>query len=570
MILSSLVKRYEDRSEVPLGWEKRSASYAIVLDESGRLISIDSQEYVSEKTKKMIKPTLILPTVGKGRSGKNAYETAFFLCDNADYMLGLDPRKFESSKKLHLSLLDNVDTPQSCALKAYFENGIPTVPEEYQENVDTAANYIFSVNNKVKGRVDYNDCDAEIREAWNITQVNEGGDTICLVTGKQDAIIKLHSKVSLPGLTMGGQPLIAMNDQTSFRSYGARTDAPPAFIGQYASTAYTSALNDLLKSDDNSVKIGNDRAVFWADSGGDAAEEVVACLFEAKISDEAGEGDLTEVMQRISRGDIASDINLPFYLLCLSPNAARISVRFFHVSTFGEIIGNIREHYERLVVVSDGRTKFEFMPIWLLLSETTIKKSASDAHPLLGGQLLRAVITNSRYPQTLYNSIIGRVRAGEEINRVKAAIIKAVLIKNYSESEVTTMALNEQTMDRAYVLGRLFSVLEQLQGRANGTATIRQRYFSSASANPKLTFPVLLNLSMHHAAKLDNATYFEKQKGELLEKLDVENTPFPAILSLEEQGKFILGYYHQTQAHFAGKNAKNQTNQEDEENLTDA
>jgi len=566
MIFSSLVKRYEDRSEVPLGWEKHTPTYAIVLDENGNFISIDSLEYTNEKTQKPTKPTLILPTVGKGRQGKNAFETAFFLCDNGEYMLGIDPRKFESATKLHLSLLQDVDTPQSRAIKAYFSAGTPNIPEEYHKYVDAAVKYIFFVNNKVAGRVDYDNCDAEIRQAWDATQVNEGGDTICLVTGKRDAIVKLHSKVGLPGLTMGGQPFIAMNDQTSFRSYGASPNDPPAFIGQYASAAYTSALNDLLKSNDNCVKIGNDRAVFWADTGGDAAEEVVSCLFEAKISDQATEGDLTSAMKRISQGDMAFDMDLPFYLLCLSPNAARISVRFFHVSTFGEIIGNIQEHYERLGVVEDGRTKFELLPIWLLLSETTIKKSASDAHPLLGGQLLRAIITNSRYPQTLYNAIIGRVRAGEEINRVKAAIIKAVLIKNYNESEVTTMALNEQSMDRAYVLGRLFSVLEQLQERANGTATICERYFSSASANPKLTFPMLLNLSMHHAAKLDNATYFEKQKGELLEKLDIENAPFPAVLSLEEQGKFILGYYHQTQARFAGKKAENQTN---EENQTD-
>jgi len=147
------------------------------------------------------------------------------------------------------------------------------------------------------------------------------------------------------------------------------------------------------------------------------------------------------------------------------------------------------------------------------------------------------------------------IRAGEPINRTKAATIKAILIKNYKESEVTTVELNEQTGNKPYVLGRLFAALEQLQYRSSGgsiSATIRDRYFASACANPKNAFPTLLKLSMHHTAKLDNSTFFEKLKGELLCKLDTES-PFPAALNMEDQGKFILGYYHQKQSFFTKK-----------------
>jgi CRISPR-associated protein Csd1 len=185
----------------------------------------------------------------------------------------------------------------------------------------------------------------------------------------------------------------------------------------------------------------------------------------------------------------------------------------------------------------------------MILSETTVKKSASDAQPLLGGQFLRSIISATPYPTTLFNAMLTRVRAGEDVSRTKVAVIKAVLIRNYNESEVTTVSLNPQSNDQAYVLGRLFSVLEQLQKKASGgdlNTTIRDRYFAGACANPAASFPTLLKLSMHHCAKLDDARFYEQCKTKLLGKLD-EATPFPSTLNLEGQGRFILGYYHQTQ-----------------------
>ena len=159
---------------------------------------------------------------------------------------------------------------------------------------------------------------------------------------------------------------------------------------------------------------------------------------------------------------------------------------------------------------------------------------------------------------TLYNAILTRIRAGEDINKTKASIVKAVLIRNYNEQEVTTVALNTQISNTPYTLGRLFSVLEKLQKEASGgnlSSTIRDKYFATACANPASVFPTVLKLSMHHAAKLDNAVFYEKLKTELLGKLDAE-TPFPKALSLDDQGRFILGYYHQTQDFYTKKENK--------------
>jgi CRISPR-associated protein Csd1 len=238
-------------------------------------------------------------------------------------------------------------------------------------------------------------------------------------------------------------------------------------------------------------------------------------------------------------------------------------VRFFHADSIGNIEACIVKHYKQMEIVSDNRTSFTLLPPWVILSETTVKQSASDASPLLGGQLLRSILTGERYPITLFHAMLTRIRAGNIVSQTKAAVIKAILLRNFTtntnESEVITMSLNTESDNKPYVLGRLFAVLEKLQRDAAGgalNATIRDRYFANACANPGIVFPTLLRLSMHHSAKLDRPGFYERLKTELLGKLEVEK-PFPAALSLEDQGRLIVGYYHQTQDLYTSKKPEN-------------
>lgn len=109
------------------------------------------------------------------------------------------------------------------------------------------------------------------------------------------------------------------------------------------------------------------------------------------------------------------------------------------------------------------------------------------------------------------------------------------------------MALNEQSTNPAYVLGRLFAVLEKAQQDAIGNvnASIKDRYFTSACASPASVFPVLLRLSQHHIAKAEYGYANDRRIQDILGLLDVDSNPIPARLTLDEQGVFVLGYYHQ-------------------------
>ena len=119
------------------------------------------------------------------------------------------------------------------------------------------------------------------------------------------------------------------------------------------------------------------------------------------------------------------------------------------------------------------------------------------------------------------------------------------------------MSLNPQSTNQAYLLGRLFAVLEKAQEDAASpnklNATIKDRYFTAASANPASTFPVLLKLAQHYISKSEWGRISEIRIGEIMELLDIDDTPFPKRLSLDEQGIFILGYYHQRNDFYKSK-----------------
>lgn len=113
------------------------------------------------------------------------------------------------------------------------------------------------------------------------------------------------------------------------------------------------------------------------------------------------------------------------------------------------------------------------------------------------------------------------------------------------------MSLNESYTHPAYVLGRLFAWLERAQREALGqniNATIKDRYFTSACAAPASVFPILLRLSHHWTEKADYGKNLDRNIQAIIDLLDAQ--PFPARLSLEEQGIFVLGYYHQRAAFY--------------------
>ena len=362
-------------------------------------------------------------------------------------------------------------------------------------------------------------------------------------------------------------------------------------VSEHAAFAYTTALNQLIADEKHCKVIGNTTVVYWAADGEEAYQDLLhSAVFEDDdaIDDET----LDALFSHIQNGmpfdfhGVPIHPDTPFYILGLSPNAARLSVRFFLQDTFGHFIDHVRRHYERLEIVMPQRHR-AYLPLWRLLGETVNKKSKDKAaSPLLAGAVMRSILSDTPYPQALYNSVMLRVKADQDdkdkhiykISAEKAAIIKACLLKNFPKGEEVTVALNEESTNTAYVLGRLFSVLEQIQEKAhekdNGrgkvpdseknrkgiNSTIKDRFFNSAAATPGWVFPILLKMANHHLRKLNDRKglkiELEKMVTELEGKIEMNGQPIPARMNLNDQGLFILGYYHQTQKRYAKKEEK--------------
>ena len=289
-------------------------------------------------------------------------------------------------------------------------------------------------------------------------------------------------------------------------------------------------------------------------------------LFDTTYSEQ----DLLAALHHLAKGDSIHweesllNPDMPFYVLGLAPNAARLSIRFFWQNSFGALARNLALHYERLKIVRRKDDNFDALPIWWLVQETVRKTlpgaRPAEANPRLAGDLLLAVLNDTPYPATLLNGVVLRIRAERKVTRGKAAILKAYYLNNSKDEqlkEVLTVELNETTNYLPYVLGRLFSVLENVQLQANPriNTTITDKYFNSASATPAVVFPTLVNLAQKHLKKLEagwRVSYEKKLQG-ITDKLGEE---YPARLTLPQQGAFQLGYYHQTQARYEKKEEK--------------
>lgn len=581
MILNSLVKYYEtlprDENFTEPGYSTASVSYALIITPEGQLKGVEilkHEKLIERKDKKgnvktksiFVTTNLIVPEQYVRAVGIRPN----FLCDNSTYILGADKKGkpdrskscFKASADFHKDVLSGCDCPEARAVIAFFDTWDPDKISEYNflnpliDDILGGANIVFKMDDfKLVHE------NKQIKRLWENYKAADGSGEYgrCLITGDESELILLNPKIKgVSGAQSVGANLVSFNAY-AFESYGReKSQGLNAPIGKYAAYAYGVALNRLI-SDRQYVKLlGDTTVVFWSEDGNETARDWFnQGVFEG-IKDDDNE--LKSIMDNLMHGkyvdSVKVNMNSHFCVLGLAPNAARLSVRFFYRSTFGNLMDNVAQHYQRLKIKKPP-TEFEYLtPYWLLKETVSPVSKDQSASPLLAGAVMRAIINNTPYPVSLYNSVLVRIRADRDISPGKAAIIKAYLLKNSNNPKIKeeiTVSLNEGLNNRAYILGRLFSVLEKAQSEANPNinTTIKDRYFTSACATPQLVFPYLIKLSTHHIAKAKYGDYTERDIRALIDRL--EYPPFPARLNNEEQGYFIQGYYQQTQQRYNKK-----------------
>lgn len=606
MILQSLLKYYEtlqkqNKVGTP-GWNSVKVSARILLDENGNFTNLVSTKTLQQVGKKQVeKDTLMLVPE---HEVKSSGIRASFLCDNSSYLFGIDNKAdglqnpeekkkkiqratqcFAASRDLHHQILDGCESKLAMAILHFFDGWNPETADnhpifhKYRDEICAASNLIFQLD----GMDAQND--SVMQQLWNAYKQQPNENTLigqCLVTGKENVPIALvHPTIKgVRDAQSSGAAIVSFNGR-AFESFGhVDEQGLNAPVSQYAAFAYTTALNYLLQH--NAIVIGGTTIVFWAEHGDEAYPDVMAFILgetTSGISEEA----LKEILLKMKSGEPADVQGMSlspdehFYILGLAPNAARISIRFFYHNTFEKIINHLMNHQMRMQIVNPKTgSETNFVPFWQLLKATVNPHSKDSASsPLLAGNLMMAVLQDSRYPEAMYQNIMLRVFSDQDeenkrqkITYVKTGFIKAYLMKNLHErwGGKITMAVNEKCKELPYVLGRLFAVLEEIQQNVNPgiNATIKDRYFNAACATPANVFPVLLKLSNAHLGKLvkGNQVRLSKKVGSLLDMISMpeQGNPIPNRLSLDEQGMFVLGYYQETEARFT----KNKTSEEED------
>jgi CRISPR-associated protein Csd1 len=621
MILQSLYNYYQillkdDSLDIaPPGYSAANVSFALNLSPAGELLDIfpfttkffDGKKERERNYRRMVVPEQVKRTVGIA---------ANFLCDNAAYVLGLSgkeakdlnyaEKRFEAFRELNTEILAKANSAVARAVIAFLQKHDPQTARQHPviarhlEALLEGGNLIFQVNGQ--NALD----DPEIRRVWEEYKLGqEAVEMQCLVTGELEPIARLHPSIQgVRDANPTGASLVGFNER-AYESYnrmkGQGLNSP---VSQRVASGYGVALNYLLSNQNPNRKIylGDTTVVYWAESENKGYASAFAALInpeflesesaEDQSARKKAEKKMGETAEKVQKGqalDVAKlreglDDSTRFYVLGLASNAARLAVRFFLTEPFGVFAERIMQHYEDLKIQKEFANQPDYLSPYRILAECVSPKvtrrddEVKQSWSLLGGALMRAVLMGAPYPEGLYAAMLNRIRhdSDEEkrsvkINYIRAAYIKAHLLRKYRRQdhnpyqEALQMSLNESFTHPAYVLGRLFAVLEKAQREAIGqniNATIKDRYFTSACATPASVFPTLLRLAHHWTAKAEYGGISDRKIQDLLNLLDAK--PFPSRLTLDEQGVFVLGYYHQRAAFYAKNGEKNEDTTEAE------
>lgn len=553
------------RSPEKFGW-------CIVLDRDGKVVDVEDLHDLSGKKPRprlFMVPAAVKRTVGIAPN---------FLWDKSAYVLGRTAGEGKRTAQehaafvtAHLERLAGQTDEGLVALRLFLEKWRP----EHFDGTDLFtpemldANFMF----RLDGEREYlHDRPAARALAEAKTGDGDGDGIFCLISGERGSVARLHPTIKgVEGAQSSGAALVSFN-LDAFTSLGKEQGAN-APTNEAAAFRYGAALNHLLTRDGpNRIRrpIGDATVVFWADASNAEAAEAADALFAwwaaGDISDEEEARKVREQMEAVAKGrpiaDLRADIEpgTRFHVLGLSPNAARLSVRYWLTGELDQFARRLANHHADLKIDPAPMGWGAAPSINRLLARTTaLQEKFENIPPLLAGEVMRAILSGGRYPQSLLAAAIIRLRAGDDpLSGWHAAIIRAVLHRDHRidlKKEDVPVSLAPDEPNKAYQLGRLFAVLETAQRMALGriNATIRDRYFGAASAAPASVFPLLLRGAQNHLGKLRKSGkggWIEREIEDILDKLSLD---LPRALPLAEQGRFAVGYYHQRKDQFKAR-----------------
>jgi len=580
MILQSLKNYYDrmiedsDSKVAPPGFSSQKIHFSLVIERDGKLKQIKDLREGDDQKRRPV--DMIVPEPVEVKRTANIEPN--FLWDNSSYVLGIDSIDeslpshdkekrtsrvrlyFESFKSFHKEMADKCEDIGLKAVVEFLEQWKTEMLEEIDYALEIpGANIVFILDEDRKRFIHQR---PEIIDFWFKYKAEKASEIVaqCLITGERSNIARIHQPIK--GFRSTGSAIVSFNIE-SFTSYN-KTQSYNAPVSEKAAFAYTTALNYLLKSQRQRLQLGDTTIVFWTERRS-PIEGILGFAINPEIAAVSDQKKIRDFLRSAKNAERLPDIDpdVMFYILGISPNASRLAVRFFHASTVGDMQKRIGEHFKDIEITRNfPDSESEYPGLWKLTRETAVQKKTENINPLLAGSLTRSIFTGGDYPRAILTATLGRIRADGDLNYYRACLIKGYLARYNRIRNIkweVSMSLNNELKDAGYRLGRLFAVLEKVQQDANPglNTTIKDRYFSSASATPRVVFPQLMRLSQHHMAKLTKINVGLKVEREKLLQEIVDVLPsFPSHLNLESQGMFALGYYQQRKDLFTSKKNK--------------
>lgn len=585
MILQALTQYYQRKAGngsdiAPQGFEYKQIPFIIVIDKDGNFVQLEDTRGANSKTKK---GNSFLAPLASTRSGKNSADVANLLWDHYGYIFAhpkedtdtaivMANRQHQAFKQRINEVLTKTNDSGLKAVKEFLTNQTNI---DLVKNTDTWQQCLkikgCNLTFRLQGETDLI-CQSKAIQSYIANQSNYAEDEsnessekgICLITGNKDTIARLHQPIG--GVNAKPAPFASIN-LDAFESYN-KSQGYGFPVSEKGMFEYTTALNTLLKSD-NRFRIGETVAVCFSEKQSEFEDELALLFGDNVKKDNPDEfvNTVKNLFSSIHNGAYTKDDGTQkMYVLGLSPNVARIVVRFWYESTVADMAINIAQWFDDIRMVKGINSPYpEYMPLLRLLCNLVFEGKSENLPPNLVADTTKAILNGGILPITLLQMAIRRNRAEQSVTYARASLIKAYLnrkirfncSKNTKKNKEITVSYDPNRQDIGYVLGALFATLEKVQEDSSESkinATIKDRYYGSASSTPLTVFATLIKLSQHHLSKIskikpNRAVYFNRELGEIMNKID----KFPSHLNMEQQGLFAIGYYQKRQDFFVKK-----------------
>lgn len=577
---------------------KQAIDFEILLALDGTVTAIQDLRKPIEGTKRYITPELLLPE----QRGNTTVIYSYLIEHRREYIFGLEREKGKNSFKTipgkagkkskhdtfcerNLPFFEEIDSDICKAYCNFIRTWNPDLQTENEILLQMGANFdnarfCFGLDGSPEIMLHEDPRVKENYQALLLEEQKEKQATqqtgFCSILGERLPICEMHDK--LKGIGSQAKLVSFGKDQTdrnAFYSYG-KSLGYNCNISEKAMKQYTAALNFLLADNGHHKNFGDMVVVYFAMKQNDAAEcDAFSLLFgdfasdQKETVDQETEKDLNQVYNYAKTGvlkDLSGmDPDSIFYVAGLTANSSRICTKFVVRNRFGVILEHVAAHQKDIRILEKQKPVSMYWIQKQLVSPKS--KDAKVPPPLIAG-LFASILNGTRYPDALLATVIARVKTDtdetqqKKVNHIRAGLIKGCLNRKAKKEEIT-MSLNLDNTNQAYLCGRLFAVLEKIQQDASGgnlNRTIKDSYFSSACSKPATVFPKLIQLTQNHLKKVEYVLFYQKLCGDIIDQLE---DAFPSTLSLDEQGKFIIGYYQQNKALYAKKEKQQETATDD-------